>query len=643
MRTFLTSCSILAGATLAVFAVAPNAAAQITPIGGSQSISRPVAHIAPPAAVAIQRIAIESEKHASGGVLATSAPTEAYSHGNPTAEEQYLLELINRARANPTAEGEMLASVTDPAILSAYAYFNVDKNALKPAFAAYPVRPPLAFNSKLITAARLHSQDMSTNNFQGHNGSNGSTFDQRINAQGYVNWTGAGENVSAYSQSLLYSHCGFNVDWGNPDLGHRKNIMNFADQLFTEVGIGVIHDDHGAPHTGPLIVTHDFGNATKSIIVGVVYNDANGNKFYDVGEGISGVTIMPSTGQYYAVTSASGGYAIPVTQKGQMTLTASGGTFGTPAVKTITVGPDNVKVDFNPGSGGGGGNPPAAVTLVSPAAGASVATTPVRLSWNRAAGATLYHVQVATDTTFATIIAQDSLVADSTWLFASAVNGVNYRWRVRARNDAGWGTYSARRSFSVALPPVQVTLSEPPSSSTINAGNVAFRWRRGAASETRYWIEIATDPLFTTVTHRDSTLTDTLYMATGLAGSTTYYWHVRAMNAAGWGPFSGLWNATTNTSGVERTDAAGSAHILGAIPNPTANGTTIEIRLNRTASIALDIVDGMGNVVASPARGTYTAGDHAITWDATGLPSGLYFGRLATGTAVETIRLVVAR
>lgn len=38
-----------------------------------------------------------------------------YSIGQPTGEEQYHLELINRARANPSAEGARLASSTDAA------------------------------------------------------------------------------------------------------------------------------------------------------------------------------------------------------------------------------------------------------------------------------------------------------------------------------------------------------------------------------------------------------------------------------------------------------------------------------------------------------------------------------------------------
>src|SRR5687768_14910608 len=38
------------------------------------------------------------------------AATQIYSHGDPTADEQMMLEFINRARINPAAEGKRLAA-----------------------------------------------------------------------------------------------------------------------------------------------------------------------------------------------------------------------------------------------------------------------------------------------------------------------------------------------------------------------------------------------------------------------------------------------------------------------------------------------------------------------------------------------------
>ncbi len=271
-----------------------------------------------------------------------------YSHGNPTAEEQLLLEMVNRARANPPAEGARLASTTDPDVLSAYSFFNVNLAQLQSQFNSYPVRPPIAFNASLITAARLHSQDMAANNFQGHNGSNGSTLVQRIESAGYTGWTSAGENVYAYSKSVFFGHAGLNVDWGVPSLGHRKSIMNFEanSPIFREIGIGIVSESNPATDVGPLVITQDFGKSSSIFVVGVAYQDLNKDGFYSTGEGLPNVSITTSIGDFYAVTSQSGGYAIPLTQtQGSLTVTASGGGFS-PTVQSVNLNGANVKADF---------------------------------------------------------------------------------------------------------------------------------------------------------------------------------------------------------------------------------------------------------------------------------------------------------
>ena len=59
-----------------------------------------------------------------------------------------------------------------------------------------------------------------------------------------------------------------------------------------------------------------------------------------------GVSIALSIGNSYAISSSSGGYAIPVTPRGAVTITAKGGVFSTPVQKTITMTGKNIKVDF---------------------------------------------------------------------------------------------------------------------------------------------------------------------------------------------------------------------------------------------------------------------------------------------------------
>jgi hypothetical protein len=461
-------------------------------------------------------------------------PSTVYSHGNPTAEEQYLLELINRARANPTEEGNRLADTKDPRIVKSYSSWGINPEDVRAAFAGYPVRPPLAFNEKLITAARIHSQDMIDHDYQSHTGSDGSSFSDRINAAGYINWAGAGENIYAYSSSLWETHAMFNIDFGNPGLGHRTNIMNFGTTLYREIGIGTLHEFNPSTKVGEIVTTEDFGIITKNwFLCGVVYNDGNQNGMYDAGEGMAGVTIMPESGTYYAVTSASGGYAIPIAGlSGTLRVTASGGLFPAPVTKTISLTGENVKLDFNTAL-----TFPEAVTTLSPAQNSTITTDTVTCNWIRDdAGVVAFDFELATDSLFTDILASDTSVAGTSKLLSSLPNGTRLYWRVRARNGSGWGPWSLVSAFDVAIPASAPVLITPPTWDQVTDAHT-FRWKKSAPGVTLYEFEIARDAAFSNVVIADSSLTDTLRSAV-LDNGVTYFWHVRAKNVVGWGPFS---------------------------------------------------------------------------------------------------------
>lgn len=578
------------------------------------------------------------------GLQNAAVPTEKYDHGDPTNNEQLMLEMVNRARANPTAEGEMLASTTDPEVSSAYSYFNIDRNKLRTDFAAYPKRPPLAFNKSLIASARRHSRDMDQNNFQSHTGSDNSEFYERMSAAGYGFGTNSGENIAAYSNSVFYGHAGLNVDWGTQnqlELGHRNNIMNFRDYEYTEIGIGIIENGRKLPNTGPFVITQNFGRANSPFIVGVVYRDLNSNNFYDPGEGLSGVTIMPSSGQYFAVTSSSGGYAIPCPKTGSWSLTASGGGLSETTVNVSFSG-SNVKVDFRPNMG----SFPAAVTLNLPANNAKIAADSVQLSWHAITGATTYHLQVSTDVNFENdIIVNDSTLTGITTKLKDLHNLEYYYWRVRAKNNAGWGVFSEKRLIEVAMAPPAVALSTPANGAQVASGSVQFTWNELPALQgvvERYWFEIGPDPLMSVVDMRDSLVTDTWMTVNNLERGRTYYWRVKAMNSIGWGAFSPTWSVQTATSGVDRERNA-LFRLSASTPNPFSGSTAISFELARPEHVTLAVLDNLGREVAVLASGRHNAGHYEMRWDAEGAANGIYFYQLRAGEFTETRAMILAR
>jgi len=283
--------------------------------------------------------------------MAADAATTLWSIGAPTDQEQYYLELINRARANPTAEGARLAGTTDSEVLAYYSGYNVNLSMMQSEMSALVVAAPLAMNAKLLQSSRAHSNDQFVNKFQGHTGTNGSSIQSRINAQGYTASFYA-ENVYAYSKSTWFGHAGFEVDWGagtggmQTGRGHRAIIH----AGFREVGIGIREGMNGS--FGPQVVTQDFGiavGAATPFVTGVAYYDFNGNNFYDPGEGIGGVTVNVEGASYHAVTASSGGYAVPVPAgAATRTVTFSAPGYVSTATATLYSSNNNTKVDLKP-------------------------------------------------------------------------------------------------------------------------------------------------------------------------------------------------------------------------------------------------------------------------------------------------------
>jgi uncharacterized protein YkwD len=317
---------------LALFACATIARAQVAP---------------PPAPPVISAAPFSIETPA-------STTAQLYSIGDPTNEEQYYLELINRARANPAAEGNRLATTTDSTVLAAYGAFGVNLVLMQSQFVLIPPAPPLSMNATLISAARSHSQNMLQNNYQGHSGPDGSLTTRLQAYTSAANGWSIGENVYAYSKSVWYGHVGFQVDWGGAALtggmqsppGHRQNIHSTT---FREVGIGVVLGSNGGSGgVGPQLVTQDFGmvGGLSPFVTGVVYRDLNNNGFYDPGEGVGGVTVTVSNLNSYAVTGTAGGYSVPVSGNGTYTVTFSGGSVPTNQKSVSVINGENLKSDY---------------------------------------------------------------------------------------------------------------------------------------------------------------------------------------------------------------------------------------------------------------------------------------------------------
>ncbi|MEZ6031702.1 MAG: hypothetical protein R3C17_01240 [Planctomycetaceae bacterium] len=275
--------------------------------------------------------------------------------------EQYMLELVNRARANPNAEA---------------ARYGIGLNAgLPTGTISAAAKQPLAPQQQLIVAARLHSQDMLQRNYFDHvtlgSGvtSASAAIIERAQNQGYSQVLAdptkpfVGETIGWWPVSTTGSDTAL-IDTLHEELfkstSHRPVTLN---PVFEELGIGAKRGPFRAPGTATTLpsvemVTQDFGNRNQDpYLTGVVYTDLNNNRFYTIGESIRGGTVTAvnlTTGVKYSDTigvSGAYGFVVPPGKyavTATVTLNGVSKTFKKSTNKVV--GNDNVKVDFETNS-----------------------------------------------------------------------------------------------------------------------------------------------------------------------------------------------------------------------------------------------------------------------------------------------------
>lgn len=251
-----------------------------------------------------------------------------------TPQEVYLAELVNRARANPVAEGVRLGVNLTSGLSSA------EQARLVP-------QQPLALNQYLTIAARAHGLDMAVRNFFDHVNPSGQTPTQRAQAAGYAG--SAGENIAAGYSGIDAAH----KAWLE-SVGHRKNVLslwsNFDnsfhyDEFGPGVGLGI-----GGTYNNYYVQKFGVRSGNTAYILGVVYDDANNNDFYTIGEGRAGVRIdvsaaaSPNVTLATYTTTAAGNYQIDLAQ-GSYVLRFTEENTGKVYTRSVTLGQWNVKVD----------------------------------------------------------------------------------------------------------------------------------------------------------------------------------------------------------------------------------------------------------------------------------------------------------
>jgi len=92
--------------------------------------------------------------------------------------------------------------------------------------------------------------------------------------------------------------------------------------------------------------------------------------------------------------------------------------------------------------------------------------------------------------------------------------------------------------------------------------------------------------------------------------------------------------------GPERDPLPKSFGLEQNFPNPFNSQTTISYALPREALVRLSIMNLLGVEVALLTDKVQSAGRHTVTWDASGVPGGVYYCRMQAGEFTETKKVM---
>ena len=262
----------------------------------------------------------------------------AADYGDPSQHEQYMLELINRARRAPADEAARLGLDSASEGVSGLA-------------SGLPAQP-LAMSGALLRAARAHTADVFEHDDFDNAASQGGSAGTRIGAQ--FPTLLAGENIGREPGEAIGANTATIHDalFADIEVAGRPHRQRMLDVGFKQIGVGIAIGrlTFDLLETPATVATIDFATSNRDLgsvfVTGVAFADGNANGAYDPGEGQSGVAVSLGTAQIGTATlrtAAQGGYAFQVFAPGVYVITFR-------ADPTLAINVDvrdkNIKVDL---------------------------------------------------------------------------------------------------------------------------------------------------------------------------------------------------------------------------------------------------------------------------------------------------------
>jgi hypothetical protein len=254
--------------------------------------------------------------------------------------------------------------------------------------------------------------------------------------------------------------------------------------------------------------------------------------------------------------------------------------------------------------------PPGPPKLLKPDSGAAAVALDTSFVWKGLSdrvltGDTSYSIQVSSNSSFTSLVMNDSVGKDTVWRLSGLAPGAQYFWRVSATNIAGTGNWSNVWSFTTksAQPSVPTQTSPPNDTTGVPADSAEFTWSY-AVGAVSYHLQVCTDSsrFQNTLVSNDSGLAGITHkLRNRLSFATKYYWRIRSKNPFGTSGWSSVWSFTTIAALPSVPTLASPIDIATGVPispafswNNSNGATSYDLQVSESPTFSSPVVNDTG-------------------------------------------------